>query len=280
MKIGISPAGFSRWGEERYQKLKSLGFDCVDFDMISTNSEFYTASEDAFEARMQHEKALADAAGIIFSQVHGPWRCPPADGTEEERAERKEKMVRSMRGAALLGCKNWVIHPLMPHGEYDIGSGNEADTRRINVDFFRDLVKHAREHGVTICLENMPFRGFCLSKPAEILSIVCEINDAHFKACLDTGHAAMYEGVTPASALRELGDAVRAIHAHDNDGSYDYHGAPCTGVIDWADFVRALREIGFTGAFSMETHPDKSLPDAEFEKFYADLVKTASALLA
>ena len=46
--------------------------------------------------RLAHQKELAEAAGVSVHQVHGPWRWPPQDGTEEERAERMEKMKNTI----------------------------------------------------------------------------------------------------------------------------------------------------------------------------------------
>ena len=116
MKIGIR-----RNSEEgSYQKLKSFGFDYLDFSMANTNIEPYVSGEKDFYRYLCNEKRLADKAEVNIWQVHGPWRSPVLDGTVEERAERFEKMERSIRGAAVLGAKYWVVHPIMPFGVCDV----------------------------------------------------------------------------------------------------------------------------------------------------------------
>lgn len=44
--------------------------------------------------------------------------------------------------------------------------------------------------------ENMPFKNFSLSKPCDILRFVKAIDDENFKICLDTGHVAVFEGMS------------------------------------------------------------------------------------
>ena len=146
MKIGIPTKGLAaRWGDERYKKLKELGFSTVDFGLGSTEIEPYTLDEEAFVRFLANEKALADEAGIEIFQVHGPWRWPCHDETEEDRAERMEMMKLSIRASALLGCKNWIVHPIMPFGIHDIPLGKSEETWNLNIKFMTELVKTARE---------------------------------------------------------------------------------------------------------------------------------------
>ena len=80
-------------GEEKYKKLREIGFDAVDFDMANTENDLY--GEFGKEIILR-EKKMAEDAGIDIYQVHGPWRFPPRDSTEKDRAERMEKMKKSL----------------------------------------------------------------------------------------------------------------------------------------------------------------------------------------
>lgn len=276
MKIGIEASAVKGCIEQKYQKLKELGFDCVDFGMANTNSELYLVSEEEAKERLLRVRTEIEAAGMEVSQVHGPWRYPPVESTEEERAERLEKMQKSIRYTAFLGCKNWVVHPIMPYGLEDKGTELEAATWQLNIEFMKELLKTAKENGVTICLENMPFREFSLSTPEDILRVVREINDEQFKVCLDTGHAAVFEGLTPGMAARQFGKEIRVLHVHDNDGKEDLHRLPYFGVVDWKDFYQALEEIGFDGVFSYETEPSFKMPAPVREDLLRLMVKQVS----
>ena len=91
------------------KKIKEHGFSAVDFGMADTGTVIYTASQEESDAFLINEKRMAEEAGIIINQVHGPWRWPARDFEPEDRAERMEKMKKSIRATYVLGCKNWVI---------------------------------------------------------------------------------------------------------------------------------------------------------------------------
>ena len=102
MKIGIEGALYDVYGADRYKKMKEHGWDACDFQwLVNTDKELFVVPEEEFEARLKAEKALADEAGIEFYQVHGPWKWPSADDTEEGRAERWEKFAKAIKGAAM-----------------------------------------------------------------------------------------------------------------------------------------------------------------------------------
>lgn len=279
MKIGVYTGNLSRWGDEKYRMLKSLGYSCVDYNLADTEVAPYTLNGQEFAAYLLAEKALVTDAGIEISQIHGPWRWPPEDSTVENRAERMEKMKTSIRATALLGCSNWVVHPIMPFGIEDIGTGKEQETWDMNLAFMQELLDTAKEYDVTICLENMPMTKFSLGAPKDILRFVKEIDDSHFRICLDTGHVSVFPGLSPANALRELGEYVRVLHVHDNDGQYDRHWIPGNGVIDWTDFGKALKESKYQGVFSLETVPAAVLPIPEAEKDYVDMIIIAKKII-
>ena len=281
MKIGtefnIFNSGYCRYGDNKYIKLKEHGFSCIDFNMSNTNTEVYTSAES--DELLLREKKLADDAGIEIHQAHGPWRSPPRDETLEDRAERMDKMKKSIRLTSLLGCKNWVIHPLMPFGADDMDTGNEKGTWNINIRFMKELLITAKEYGITICLENMPMTKFSMAKPAAILNFVEEIGDENFKICLDTGHASMFNDLSLSDEVRRLGDKIKVLHVHDNKCGKDLHLMPYFGTIDWKAFARSLKDIGFDGVFSLETTAPNKLPDSLFEKSSIMLYEIANEII-
>ncbi len=283
MKIGISGNmynnAYDRWGEERYKKMKEHGFSCMDFGMANTRTVIYTSTEEELKKLMEHEKQLAQEAGIEFSQVHGPWRWPARDFTEEDRAERMEKMKRSIYATSLLGCKYWVVHPIMPYGTDEVDTEDAKKTWELNLSFMGELLKTAKEYGVTICLENMPMHKFSMAKPDAILKFVKIINDENFKICLDTGHVSVFPGLSAGDAVRALGKEIKTLHVHDNKVERDLHLPPYSGIIDWKDFVLALKEIEFDGVFSLETLPPVQYSDGLFEQMCILLCNMSKEIL-
>ena len=252
MKIGIASQTYvKKLGlEAGLKRMKADGYDCIDYDALAnTETPVFHCSETEFASAMKHIRTCVEDCGLQIWQTHGPWRWPIQDATPENRAERFEKMTRAILGTALLGCRFFVIHPIMPFGEVDT---DPAFTWDINLDFMTRLAGFAAGHGVTVCLENMPFRQQSIATPEECLRLVREIHSPSLKMCLDTGHSIL-RGVQPGGAVRLLGrDMLAALHVHDNDGTRDLHQYPFSGVMDWGDFCKALQEIGFDGAMSLE----------------------------
>jgi len=262
MKIGIgSGAYYDRNApSESLTLMKNHGFDCTDYQPFTDteNNPLFECSDAAFEKMVLKDRAAFDAAGISISQTHGPWRYPPRDATPEDREERFQKMSRALHGTKLLGCRYMVIHPLMPFGCEDAGDIDEYF--RINREFFRRLITVAEQEDVVICFENMPMPKLPLGNVTQILEFVKEMDSPHFKVCLDTGHAAVC-GESAGDAVRMLGrDHLMVMHVHDNNGKADQHLIPYSGVTDWADFSKALKDIGFDGALSLECSVGRNLP--------------------
>ncbi len=260
MKIGIEQAAYlGRYGfDEGLARMRAHGYECLDYQaFVHTETDLFRMSETEFEATLCEQAEKIRRAGIEISQTHGPWRWPPQDFTEEQRAERFDKMARSIRGTAMLGCRNFVIHPIMPFGD-----DRDPEPERLwemNYEFMGRLVEVGRSCDVVINLENMPMTALSISRPEAVLTFVKTLNSPYLRICLDTGHCAVF-GDSPAQAVRLIGkEYLTTLHIHDNNGRADLHWMPYTGVIDWDDFSQALFEIDFDGTVSLETGvPDET----------------------
>ena len=278
MKIGImSGAYIGRYGwDEGLAKMREHGYEAIDDQTFcnTDNNPIFTASESELEKMMAERRRKYEANGIEVSQVHGPWRFPIRDFTKADREERFEKMAKTIRGCAMLGCPNMVIHNLMPYGASDI---SKDVVWRINEDVMGRLAEVGREYGVVVNMENMPFRHQRLATCADLLAFVKQMNTEWIRICLDTGHAAVF-GHSLADCVRLIGkEYLRTLHVHDNDGKHDRHWNPYQGVNDWAAFGAALHEIGFEGALSLETAAVLSADMSEADRDAAERALAATA---
>lgn len=280
MKIGImSGAYIGRYGWDMgLTKMREHGYEAID-DQSFCNTEsnaLFTVTETEFEKTLTERRQTCAANGIEITQIHGPWRYPIRDFTKEERAERFEKMAKSVRGCAILGCPNMVIHNIMPYGPRDL---SREVVWAINEEFMGRLAEVGREYGVVINMENMPFIHQHLATCADLMRFVKHMNTDWIRVCLDTGHAAVWKH-SPADCVRLIGkDYLRTLHVHDNDGKHDRHWMPGTGVVDWDAFGAALREIGFEGAVSLETAVPAEITGNERDKAERNLAQTALTIV-
>lgn len=268
MKIGNCEYDFRQYGDNRFQKLREYGYTAVDYGLGDTQ-EIFKLSEEERKIELQRNVKLADEAGIEIYQAHGPWRWPPRDYTPEDRANRMEVMKASIRAASYLGCKNWVIHPIMPMGVNDMDTPDEQKTWDMNKVFMTELLAYAKEYETTICFETMPMPRLGIGRPDDILRFVNEMNDENFKICFDTGHAAVFSHlISVGDAIRKMGDKIACFHIHDSNAKHDLHMLPGTGVIDWDDVCAAIKEIGYKGVFSLESNnAPKNWPKELYEEY-------------
>lgn len=284
MKLGIHDYYYDTDWEltpsARYRIYKNAGFSCIDFNTARTTIPFYTDAEAKVQKLMSDIRQEIEGEGLTVHQVHGPWCWPPIkDETPEGRISRAEEMKRSIQIAAWLGSKYWVVHPIMPHRVRDLPEGNAESTWELNKEFMSWLLEYARQVGVTICLENMPHRNFSMAKPEKVLQFVKEMNDPNFKVCLDTGHVATQEGLDLAEQVRMLGQELRVLHVHDNTGEKDQHMWPGKGILNWEQFAQALKDVGFSGVFSLETNPAVGIPEAQFRKEAKELAQIGKNII-
>ena len=146
MRIGIQSGkyfGFSNHASG-LALAKEHGFDAVDLGWFAkTENALFQADAIGFEKMLTDLRISAANAGIELWQSHGPWRYPPKDATEEDRAERYEKMSRSLYGCAIAGCPHLVIHPLMPYG--DRKDPDPARFYEINFEHYSRLAEEAEK---------------------------------------------------------------------------------------------------------------------------------------
>ena len=255
MKIGIGNYYLRKYGlPEGAAKMAEDGYEYADLNFSDTESEFYTSTEDNFFLLAGRYKSALTKHGVSVLQIHGPWCCPPKDADEQQRAELFGKMTKALGIARFFGAKYMAVHPLMPFGENSDKNANEV--YEINKRFYTSLSSVAGKLGVTVCLENMPFKNFPLSETEKIMELLRDVNSPHLKLCLDTGHANMFE-----KPIREVihdagADYLRILHVHDNSGQRDAHLPPYEGNVDWGDFAEALYDVGFDGVISLETSPE------------------------
>lgn len=236
---------------------------------MSSSSPLYKMDDEAFRGYLTKVADAADDAEVEICQLHSVW--PMDDTTEEGRQDAICLYARTIEAAHHLRCKYVVIHPTLPFG-WEL-PGDEDVIRQCNFELCTALMPYARKYGVTVCVENLPFRHTkASSKVAEIKRLVRAVNDPHLKVCLDTGHANIHTQDI-GEDVRLLGEDLAALHVHDNNGGGDMHYMPYHGTLEWEKLFTALKEIGYKGCFTLEMMISPATPEPVLEEMRLSLSK-------
>lgn len=268
MKTSTEIASTARHvGESKAVELVAkAGFDAWDFSMFnmcrynySTHQPVFTdhpLSGSNYVAFARELKAIGLDNGIHCNQSHAPFPsfCP----------EIRSYLKRAIECTAEAGGSICIIHP------------NNDDSPDENAQMFFELLPFAKEHGVKIATENMwnwdpeakqPCFAAC-STPESFNAHLDAVNDEFLVACLDIGHAEIRTlNTSAAEMIHALGSRLQALHIHDTDLIHDSHQIPFSMQIDFEKVVKALKEIGYSGYFTLEadTYLKAYTPETVFE---------------
>jgi sugar phosphate isomerase/epimerase len=242
-----------------------MGLVNVDFDLVShsyvNEGDVYSLGKDAVREYYSGVFEYAKGKGVKIVQTHGRligYGITP---------ERDEVFVKDAEldciATEALGAKYSVFHtPAHNH----VGDLPAERMLEIGVSLFSIVLPFAKEHGIKIAAEThgtaskynkMEFFGI----PENLKELVRRVRESSpagdaLCVCVDTGHTNLATNMgypTVGDVIRDLGDLVEVLHMHDNNGIKDQHKILGTGIIDWKDVLAALREIGFSGYYNLET---------------------------
>ena len=287
MKIGVSACTSKesqfgrRWGEQTYEKLRSFGFTHVDFSVIGDfDSDYMTLPEEEALALVLREKELAEKAGMVIHQAHGPVIAHEQPYTEAELNKLIDGFKRCIRLCGAIDCGFLVVHPLMINGWSERGCEIAKDTFEQNVKVLRQLAEYAADYNVTLCYENMPCIGLSISHPHEVAEVVRAVDHPNLGVCFDTGHTMAFRcGKSIGDQIREIGSLIKVLHVHDTYGMADQHNLPGIGATDWDDLREALYEVGFDGIFSLELNRIHDFSLELFDELYRITYKMADEII-
>ena len=270
MKISTEIGSVAKFiGEEKAIELcAKAGFDAWDFTMVAMCNNDWRSGRDhplagpnylAFARRL---KQIGLDHGIVCNQSHAPFPV--------HRPEIRSQLKKAIECTAEAGGQICVIHP------------DNNKSAQENAEMYWELLPFAKDCGVKIATENMwnwdkEKDQACFAACATPQSF-CEhidiVGSDHLVACLDLGHAEMRGCNTSAvEMIHALGPRLQALHIHDNDQWHDSHQIPFSMQIDFHAIVRALKEIGYNGYFTLEV-------DQFSKKFTADHIPEAVADMA
>ncbi|TAH38733.1 MAG: sugar phosphate isomerase/epimerase [Planctomycetota bacterium] len=239
---------YSRLEDGVLGALARSGFETVELWLAEPHVPWRDLQATAdLRARLEH-------AGLRAASVHLPFYPSVAELRDQGRKwsvlaqEREQRRIavagaaQGLRAAAVLGATRAVLH---------LGWQKDVWTPQSHAwarDAVAALLPPAREHGVTLLLENIISEG---TRARRLVALLDELDPAgEAGVCLDLGHAHVEGGVL--SQLQDALPRLRHLHVHDNDGGEDQHLCPGQGSIPWAEVLGFLQRAGYGGQGALE----------------------------
>ncbi|HSH94355.1 MAG TPA: sugar phosphate isomerase/epimerase [Roseimicrobium sp.] len=242
MKLGIINSAFAQAGVDTATGLKHIariGFDCVD---IHTEAVGITKKEVSLVAKTCEKLDLPIISLPVVS-------VGLIDFNEPVRLFHLERTKRFVDLARDWGARNvllvlgeyiWQREVIPPAAQWQWG-----------IETCRRIGDYADQFGIDIALELEPFRLSLLNNIPEMVRFVDECDHPRVKANLDISHLVLSD--TSPDEVKKL--KGRAIHVHLSDCDGKVHGdlPPGRGVVKFAPFLQAIKELAIPdGVVSIE----------------------------
>ncbi len=249
MKLGIINSAFGQAGVDTatgLQHIARLGFDCVD---IFTEAMTLSAEERRLILATceKHNLPIVSLPVVATGLI---------DFNDPVRGFHVERCKRFIDLAAEFGAKNillvlgeylWQREVIPPSAQWDWA-----------LETCRKLGDYAEKKGIDIALELEPFRLSLLNNVNEMVRFIDGCAHPRVRANIDISHLVLAD-VGPAELARLAG---KAIHVHISDCDGKVHGdlPPGRGVVKFAPYLQAIKELSIDGVVSIELEypPDPS----------------------
>lgn len=256
MKLGY----LTKFSEEELKLASSIGFDGLE---VHANSWDGLDLPEKRKETAKQARALADQYGItitaiaLYTAVNKPAaeRIPQYRNVIEFCAEMGVGVVTSLTG------------------------GDPERSQEENIPLFKEtfaeVAKIAEDNGVKIAFENWPGARLTVPVKSATFGFNPKAWEMMFDAVpspfigleFDPSHL-VWQSVDYIAAVKKFGDRIHHVHLKDTEikedvlAEYGFFSAgwwryriPGFGVINWAEFISALKEVGFDGGAAIE-HED------------------------
>lgn len=239
-----------------FARLARYGYDGVE---LVGEPERYVRSE---------VRALCEQFGLAVTSILGwsIWGIAGRDLASPEDAERAAAVRYGQACidlAAQVGAGILVVLPAAagrtaptgrPKSEGNWLAGYRAEWE-FAVESVRQAAAYAAERDVLLALEPINrYETFLVTNLDQALKFLDEVGAENLKLHLDTFHMSIEES-DPAAAIRRAGDLLVNMHVSDSNRE-----SPGRGHTDFSALLRALTEIKYRGALTLEPVPPGSDP--------------------
>jgi sugar phosphate isomerase/epimerase len=206
--------------------------------------EFLSEGEDRLELARDGIKYAKDSLGMKL-QVHAPLSDVNIGSVYEPmRLAAVNEIKQTILMCRQLDIPIVTVHPGFVQGIAFLNKARALEMTKVSV---KEIATFAREHSITVVIENLPanINGTCTSA-AELLEVV---DSAGLDICFDMGHANTAGQV---DELLKLVSRFGNVHLHNNEGQWDQHNQVDDGTADINKVVSVLKE-SYSGNLIIES---------------------------
>ena len=241
MKLGIINSAFGQAGVDTATGLRHIariGFDTVD---IFAEAMTISPEETRLIANTCQKASLPIVSCVVVATGLVDFNDPVRD-FHVERAKRHIDLAAELAAKnvlLVLGEYIWQREVIPPAAQW----GWALETCRRIGDY-------AERKKVDIALELEPFRLSLLNSVHEMVRFVDECAHPRVRANIDVSHLVLAD----ASPLEVASLKGKAIHVHISDCDGKVHGdlPPGRGVVKFAPYLQAIKELEINGSISIE----------------------------
>jgi sugar phosphate isomerase/epimerase len=241
MKLGIINSAFQQVGIDTVTGLRHIqriGFDCVD---IFTEAVGISRKEVSAVARTSEKLGLPIVSLPVVATGLIDFNEPVRD-FHVERCKKYIDLAREWDAKNILlvlGEYIWQREVIPPAAQWQWG-----------IETCRELGDYAAKKKIDIALELEPFRLSLLNNVSEMVRFVDECNHPRVRANIDISHLVLSD--TSPHEVAKLKN--KAIHVHLSDCDGKIHGdlPPGRGVVKFAPYLQAIKDLNIDGVVSIE----------------------------
>ena len=250
MKLGLINSAWAQAGRETafgIRMTKEIGFDTIDI--------FADPLDMDIKERLLIKREC-DKAGLPIISI----ACVAVGLVDFNPSVQRFHMQRC-RAYLDLAYEYHAKNVLLVIGEYiwERQVIPPAEQWQTGVKNLRELGKYAADLGVQIALELEPFKLSLVNNVETMVRFIDDVNHPAVRANIDISHLQL-SGTAP-EEIRRLKD--KAIHVHLSDCDGKVHGdlPPGRGVVNFAPYLREIKNLNMEGVISIELEyspePDK-----------------------
>lgn len=241
MKLGIINSAFDQAGVDTktgLDHIARIGFDSVDIfteAMTISDEEIRTIKETCDGHGLPIVSTVMVATGLV--DLNEPVRA-----FHVRRCKTFLDLARTFESKNLLlvlGEYIWQREVIPPEQQWQWG-----------VETVREIGQYAGELGLEIALELEPFRLSLLNNVKEMVRFLDDCAMNNVKANIDISHLVLAD--VPPDEVALLAGKANHVHISDCDGKVHGDLPPGRGVVKFAPYLQAIKDLDFEGAVSLE----------------------------